>query len=273
MNYRTLLRQFLFASLEPLDIYPAKETPLEPLRELLSSLSPVETDHELIRLGPYQDGGYLIPDDFAGIQACFSPGVSTESRFEQACAQRGMDVFMIDGSISSPTLSHPLFRFESSFLSSVPSHDSVTLEDWVASSITESTDDLLLQMDIEGAEWEVILSTPLCLLKRFRIIVIEFHGIAKLWNSDFFSLANKAFRKILHSHTCVHIHPNNCHPNSSIQSICRKGLVLPDLLEMTFLRNDRFSYRAFAQSFPHRLDCDNSPSCPKLVLPQCWRGA
>jgi len=46
-------------------------------------LRPYTTDKELIRLGAEKDGGYLIPNDLAGIEACFSPGVGNEFNFEK----------------------------------------------------------------------------------------------------------------------------------------------------------------------------------------------
>lgn len=42
----------------------------------------VPDSKDLIRLGPNGDGGYLVPDDLTGIEACFSPGVCATSEFE-----------------------------------------------------------------------------------------------------------------------------------------------------------------------------------------------
>ena len=46
---------------------------------------PVKTEHELIRIGGSKDGGYLVPNDLSGIQACFSPGVSDLADFKKIC--------------------------------------------------------------------------------------------------------------------------------------------------------------------------------------------
>ena len=59
-----------------------RRTQTQDLRELIRALHPAVPGRELIRLGPEGDGGYLLPDDLDGVQCCFSPGVSTESRFE-----------------------------------------------------------------------------------------------------------------------------------------------------------------------------------------------
>ena len=66
------------------------------------------------RLGPDGDGGYLVPDDLAGIEYTFSPGVSTESGFEAALAARGQRVFLADYSVDGPAEANANFAFEKS---------------------------------------------------------------------------------------------------------------------------------------------------------------
>ncbi|MGN8391445.1 hypothetical protein ACR9KO_07045 [Helicobacter pylori] len=55
----------------------------EKVEGLIKSLHPIKTEHELVRWGSQHDGGYLIPKDFKGIRALFSPGVGNESAFEE----------------------------------------------------------------------------------------------------------------------------------------------------------------------------------------------
>lgn len=59
------------------------ETPKEKVEGFIKSLHPIKTEHELVRFGAKHDGGYLIPNDFKGIRALFSPGVGGESAFEE----------------------------------------------------------------------------------------------------------------------------------------------------------------------------------------------
>ncbi|WRD15262.1 hypothetical protein E5K62_05260 [Helicobacter pylori] len=59
------------------------ETPKEKVEGFIKSLHPIKTEHELVRFGAKHDGGYLIPKDFKGIRALFSPGVGNESAFEE----------------------------------------------------------------------------------------------------------------------------------------------------------------------------------------------
>ncbi|WP_231230189.1 hypothetical protein [Helicobacter pylori] len=65
-------------------LHPIKtETPKEKVERFIKSLHPIKTEHELVHWGAKHDGGYLIPNDFEGIEALFSPGVGGESTFEE----------------------------------------------------------------------------------------------------------------------------------------------------------------------------------------------
>ena len=177
---------------------------------LINRLHPVHSGKDLIRLGPKGDGGYLVPDDLAGIEACFSPGIGMISGFEDDCAKQGMKVFMADGSVNELPSSHRLFDFTKKHLGITTNSDFITLDDWVTQSLPDSQNDLLLQMDIEGAEYDVLANTSDQLLSRFRIIAIEFHGLGNLWRKPFLERVLPVFNKILQTHSCVHAHPNNC---------------------------------------------------------------
>jgi hypothetical protein len=125
----------------------------------------------------------------------------------------------------------------------------------------------LLQIDIEGFEYETFLGMSDSLMHRYRIIVAEFHSLEQLWNRPFFQLASRAFEKILQTHVCVHIHPNNYHP-----AFDKEGLSIPRVAEFTFVRKDSVHHATPAKCFPHPLDGDNEPNQPHYPLPACWYG-
>lgn len=244
--------------------YPTFATGTSELTDLIRKLHPISLGRELIRLGPKDDGGYLVPDDLAGIEACFSPGVSSCSDFEKACADLGMHVFLADKSVDQPAVFHDKFTFIKKYIGATTSQDFITMDDWVATSLPGSTSDLLLQMDIEGYEYETFLSMSDRLLQRFRIIVVELHDLPRLWSRPYFSIVSHAFEKVLQTHSCVHIHPNNC-----CGSITKDGLEIPRIVEATFVRKDRIRNPSFATVFPHPLDRDNVAG-PSLPLPSAW---
>ncbi len=265
MEVTKYLRYLLMKILGIANVFPTRTTNKDALDSLMRSLYPVSCNHELIRFGPHGDGGYLIPNDLEGIEACFSPGVDFESGFEMACADSGIKVFMADKSVNQPAKAHQLFNFTKKFIGVTTNSDFMTINDWVTSSLPESHSDLLLQMDIEGYEYEVILSMADILMRRFRIIVVEFHQLHMLWSMPFYSIAARTFDKILQTHTCIHIHPNNCSG-----SLRKNGLEIPRLMEFTFIRNDRIRNPSYQNVFPHPLDNDNYSDNHYLPLPECW---
>lgn len=259
-----LLKSYLIKALAAANRFPTEMTDRNKLQSLLKKLWPMSSGKELIRLGPKGDGGYLVPNDLAAIQACFSPGVSLVSEFEKECADRGMKVFLADKSVEGPAAKHELFYFTKTFVGAMSNDDFMTLDNWVASACLETHSDLLLQMDIEGYEYEVFLSTSDALMQRFRIIVAEFHQLDALWSWPFFDLVGRVFEKILQTHTCVHIHPNNC-----CGCLRKDGLDIPRVMEFTFLRKDRIKSSSHQKTFPNPLDYDNTAN-PSLPLPKCW---
>jgi hypothetical protein len=233
----------------------------------MRKLYPLENEGmKLVRMGPKGDGGYLVPDDLDGIEACFSPGVSSISGFEKDCAELGMKVFMADRSVERPAESHEAFHFIKKHVGAMTSNDFMTIDDWVNSCFPKKGSELLLQIDIEGAEYETFLGMSAALMQRFRVIVAEFHKLDELWNRPYFSLASRVFEKIMQSHACVHMHPNNCY-----EFVRKHDLEIPRIAEFTFLRRDRLRNPTLATSFPHPLDCDNTKK-PHLPLPKCWHG-
>lgn len=240
-------------------------TPIERVKALIEKLWPVQTDKGLIRVGPKRDGGYLVPDDLAGIQACFSPGVDVMSEFEQACFNYGMKLYLADRTVEKPSfdLDPQNYHFLKKHIGITNNDDFITLDTWV-DAFEPGDSDLLLQMDIEGAEYPAIINASNALLKRFRIMIFELHRLDDFWNPVFFNLAEPVINKILETHTCVHIHPNNC---CGVET--KYGLEIPRFAEFTFLRNDRIKKQEFTKTFPHPLDFDNEGK-PAIVLPKCW---
>jgi hypothetical protein len=246
--------------------HSAARTPAASVRALLHALRPLEPGIELIRVGPDKDGGYLVPDDLDGIRHVFSPGVSNESGFEAQLADRGMQIFLADYSVDGPAVAHPRFVFDKRYVGCMSDERYVTLDDWHAAKLgADSGAELLLQMDIEGAEYETLLAASPRLLGKFRIMVIEFHWLGQLWNEPFFALASRAFGKLLATHAVVHIHPNNC--CGSVQSA---GIEIPRIAEFTLLRRDRLRSTAYRTTFPHPLDRPNVVKKKPLDLAPCW---
>ena len=243
-----------------------EKTNKQEVLSLIEKLHPKKTKKPLIRMGPNGDGGYLLPDDLENIEACFSPGVDQVSGFEEDCSRAGMKLFLADKSVDFPPINLPKekFNFIKKFIGYTQNDDYITMDEWVRQANLKEDSDLLLQMDIEGFEYFTFINMTLALQKRFRIIVIELHSLHKLWEEEFFKLASSALGKIFETHTCVHIHPNNC---CGVDN--KRGVKTPRLAEFTFLRNDRGILDEYQTTFPNPLDFDCTTK-PTVILSKDW---
>jgi hypothetical protein len=245
-------------------------TPAE-IANALEPLIPVPCGHALIRLGGEGDGGYLVPDDLAGIEACFSPGVNNFKDIEDHLARTyGIHSYLCDYSSDLEKFKTPLIEgmqfFEKKWLDVTPSPDNLDINTWVAKH-SSSGSELLLQMDIESAEYRNLMHLSADLLQRFRIIVLELHGIKHLRDTVFLrGVFEPALRQIGRHFVSVHVHANNCCGSVTVN----ESLELPDIIEVTFLRRDRLRPTAEKLLLPHPLDRYNVPGKPPLHLSGLW---
>ena len=197
--------------------------------DVAARLRPVAIQHPLVRIGGGGDGGYLVPDDLEGITACFSPGVGHTAQFEVDLVTRfGIPCYLSDASVVPPSFDPAiaaLIDFENIFIGRGETPDVLRLEDWLRKTGRQDDSDLLLQMDIEGGEYDVLADTPRDVLRQFRILVIEFHSLhllfAEAWRCHMRSLVD-ALTRDFH---VVHIHPNNYAP-----VFAAHGLEIPDVM-------------------------------------------
>jgi hypothetical protein len=235
------------------------------VRDLVRRLRPLHCGKDLIRIGGNGDGGYLLPNDLEGIEYCFSPGVGTMVDFESHLATLNIRSFLADHSVDFPPIAKPEFTFDKKFLGATDTEASFTLKSWRDKYLASNIHDLLLEMDIEGSEYEVILSTPSDTLTDFRIMVIEFHSLDKMFDPFAYALFKTCFDKILRHFHVVHIHPNNC-----CGSAKRADIEVPRVMEFTFYNKNRVTETKYRKDFPHILDRDDVAQHEPLHLPTCW---
>lgn len=140
----------------------------ENVQKVLNLLTPFNTEIPLIRVGGCGDGGYLLPDDLDGIVACFSPGVDATMTFDTEIMERGIPCFLADASVEGLAAPHAMATFDKLFLGPTTSRQFISLDDWVA-RYAPPDGDLLLQMDIEGAEYVTLNAARTGTLERFEL--------------------------------------------------------------------------------------------------------
>ena len=235
-------------------------------KTFLSELDPVVFPAGYIRLGSDGDGGYVIPNDLDGVIACFSPGVSNNSDFEKALAHLGVRSWMCDASVNSPALTSELFYFEKKHLGMRTNSQMMRFSDWVSESGELcNAGDFLLQMDIEGSEYGVLLDSDDEILKRFRILVIEFHDFDMISGIYGNALVQSVFNKLSKNFSITYIHPNNTSP-----PIPRFSTSIPPLLEITFIRKDRITGINENDNSSKKLARKNQKFLPDVKVPLSW---
>ena len=227
---------------------------------VVSFFAPKPSPVDLMRVGGNRDGAYLVPKSLSGITACFSPGVANRKDFEdELWMESKIRSHLLDASSDLALFETPLLEGKQSFrkewLASETADGAVTLDDWVLDAEPETEADLMMQMDIEGAEYENILGCSRSVLERFRIVVVEFHNVASMILGE-----NTERQKLAHTidrlgeiFVSVHARANNCCP---VIRIPGTQIRVPEVLEVTLLRKDQLDSpsRSRKAMVPHPLD-------------------
>lgn len=261
MNF-TITRKFsclIKAILEKNNYVVQESTPDDVLTELISFLKPKAIDIPLTRIGEKGDGGYLVPNDFIGIGACLSPGSNKEWGFEKNLFEKfKIKSAIIDRLENKPPDLHPEIHFKDSWLGVLDEKNHISMETWLEEINLPTHSDLILQMDIEGSEYDILAALSTKTLNRFRIIVVEFHYSYRYLNKELFmEHYTKAFDRLKENHIVVHFHANN----SCGDWIFRKKS-LPIVFEITLIRKDRVKRVIGNSPVPHELDSDCDPVLP-----------
>lgn len=238
-------------------------TPQREIVNLLLRIRPVSNGYELIRIGGPGDGGYLVPNDFEGIQECFSPGSNLLWSFEKSLqAQFGIRSFMCDTIDQKPQNLTQYQEFTPAWVGPhTDGKEFISLGDWIKTA-SKSQGDLVLQMDIEGAEFQTLLSLSTSDLLRFRIIVIEIHFLEALKNRWAFEMIYRPFfERLIDNFDVVHLHPNNC---CGIWSIGQ--FEYPRIIELTLHRKNRSKSVYPLESSRNVLDSPCVDSNPEISI-------
>ncbi len=264
----SMLYVFAQTALAKFGLSVARRVSKQEVQQVISLIRPKPAPVDLLRIGGDNDGGYLLPKDFEGIVACFSPGVAERAEFEESMAKMGIPSFMIDFSVDQEPITNPLFDFEKLFLTTRDSRgQTIRLDTWLKTKAPEHGD-LILQMDIEGGEWPVLADVSPETLARFRIIALEIHGLDSVLTSQAsLGFARAVFEKLNDQFNVVHLHANNC-----CGSLSFRGIRIPRVLEITLLRKDRYKITKDLKSpnVPNSLDAPNVYFKKELRLTKEW---
>ena len=216
------------------------------------------TEKKKIRIGIDRDGGYILLDDFKDIKIAYSFGISREISFDKELADRNIDVYMYDHTISKLPFENKKFHWKKIGLSSIKKKNMKTLQELLEENGHLNEQNMILKMDIESYEWGVFKELPLNILKQFKYIVGEFH-----FTNENKNIYLNILKKIEITHQIIHLHCNNC----ASQILDYYGFQICSLLEITFALKEGFEFKKFSSNFPingldyknckHKTDCNN----------------
>ncbi len=221
------------------------------ISQLLVVFDPVGKD--FIRLGNVHDGGYVIVDTIKYLDAVLSLGVGSDISFEEALSAHVMRIDLYDHTVLQPPITIKNSTFYKLGISGESRPNFVTLSEAV--DTFRESDNILLKMDIEYSEWAVLASTPSITLNRFQQVVVEFHGLLDLIKPERAREMIEALRRINETHRLVHLHINNYDPIAFVG-----GVVVPNVLEATYLRKSEADFNQIPRPRGLHLNRPNNPN-------------
>lgn len=246
-TYEVRMRQMIAMMLHRIGFgaYRFRSDFSEIIFQFLRETNPPEMTHKLTRFGPSQDGGYFVPELSKNFDYLFSPGVGNQAEFDLEFANKGIPVYQLDGTIGQAPVSHKNIVFWNKNLSSISTEMSLSLDDWV-NLCAPKMHFGILQLDIEGGEYEAFLACSNETMRRFSCMVVEFHSLERLSAPILGDAIINTVRKILQTHLVVYRNVNN-----NGRWFKYQGKEIPSTVEITFLRKDLFQPSIKVEEIPH----------------------
>ena len=238
----------------------------------MKKISPKKTDKTPIRIGKESDGGYILLDELLKGGVAYSFGVGNTSAFERDMAKRGYINHMYDHTVPKAHAVGDQFIFNRYGVGAKDGGQLKTIETIVRENKHENYNDIILQCDIEGAEYDIFTNTPQDILKCFSQIIVEYHSLDKciLDMTNFmrgrmehwhYQKMKDTFSVLAENFTPYHVHGNNFRGTFLIE-----GQQVPEVIEVSYVRNDLVKFSDEKQTFPTKLDFPNWTSKPDLQL-------
>ena len=225
-----------------------------------------------IRVGGQHDGSYVMlePPDDARRKIAYSFGISTYAPWDLEMARRGYEIFQYDGTVDQSPDRHPLIKFHKLNITGdeSPSKSETNIARIISGHGHQDCWNIILQMDIEGAEWGVLERISEEDLNHFEQIIVEWHWFP---TDDRLELERRLglLLKLNRTHQTIHIHA----PNSAIPTVLQGLRVLPQVFEVAYVRKkhpltaeSEYRFQECAESFPGDFDTPFTPFVPNIFL-------
>ena len=238
--------------------YPEKEKYFKQVKELCKVKKAI--GYELVRVGKRHDGGYIMLNDFREEYIAYSFGIGGEASWDQWMAECGIHVDCYDHTIKQLPYNHAGVTFHKIGISGVDHIDEslLSMTSILHENGHEKKDNLILKMDVEGAEWDFINSVSSDVLNQFLQITLELHDLTSIEYSE---KVVSALEKINKTHQVVWVHANN---NGGVEQA--NDIVMPRLLEITYANKNKYMFDVTSYNCPLDIDDPNIENCFDVVL-------
>jgi len=220
----------------------------------------------MARVGGEIDGGYVMLDTMRPptVTAGYSFGVGHDVSWDVDVAKRGIDLFLYDHTVKRLPEPVPRAKF---FRTGIRGRDLAAGQKTVAEVLADNGHtgrrDLVLKMDIEGAEWPVLDEVSSETLMSFSQVAVELHGMGEALTPEGHARISAALGKLAVTHQPIHVH-GNC----NVVPVWIGDLVLPHVIEVSYVRRADHEGKFVPRDevFPTDLDRSNSDQLPDIYL-------
>lgn len=252
----SVLLQILFPTPPTHKVHATKEAGDYALR-VLGCLKPMDVVNKgMVRLGRPYDGGYVMLDEFPEIGIAYSLGINDDVSWDLDIASRGLDIFQYDHTIKALPENHPRFRFFPIGIGECSQDPRLKpLAELLELNQHLGRRDMILKMDIEGAEWDMFAKMDDSMMEHFSQIVMEIHNLEMVDQLGFPEKVVHGLERMNRTHQVVHVHANN-HGYTCLLG----GVFLCNTYEVTYVRKSDHAFTECRKSFPTELDmpCDKT---------------
>ena len=251
---------FFLTPLDNRDIF--FRAPIEYYRELHKLLHISKVDgFDLIRIGRDYDGGYIMLNDFQDGGIAYSFGIFDDVSWDKAMASRGYNIFMYDHTIEKLPEENPRFHWSQIGIADGILQDErlKTLEYLIAQNHHEHEKNMILKMDVEGAEWGFLENVSSEMLSQFSQLLFEFHGVN---DAGTYKRVLEVLRKINKTHQLIHLHGQNIGQYTSVgnKTFCNQ-------IEVSYALREKYKFiDDYDVNLPLSIDMPARKNIPEAVL-------
>lgn len=229
----------------------AKHDKKDYFKNLINRCAVMDAGCPLVRIGGNADGGYVMLDDLGEIDACLSFGIGQNISWEQGMLKKNTGkIYCYDPMIESLPVNDRRLLFFKQGISGCDSSSGIykTMKTIINETGIHS-DNLILKMDVEGAEWEFIQSTDSKIFSLFKQMTFELHDLTDMSRKEEIL---ECLSKLRETHIPVWVHGNNAGA-AEISG----NYVVPEMLEITYARKEDYVFSEKPYSCPLSIDFPN----------------